>query len=218
MVDAAPHHHQQDQPVASPGASAPAFIGLTGAIAAGKSAALGAFARLGAATLSSDEITHQLLDSPEVRDRLADRWGEGVIVDHRVARDRVGEIVFGRPEELGWLESVLHPLVGRRVAVWRRDLPPGAPLAVVEVPLLFEAELEAAFDATVCVVADDATRAKRAGERGIELLEGRSGRQLSQDQKAARATHLIHNDGSLAKLEGEVERIMPTLAEARGPA
>ena len=216
-MDAPPHRRHQ-QPVASPGGSAPAFIGLTGAIAAGKSETLAAFGRLGAATLSSDEITHELLDDAEVRARLVDRWGEGVIADRGIARDRVGEIVFTRPRELVWLESVLHPLVGHRVAGWRAGLAPRTPLAVVEVPLLFEAGLEAAFDATVCVIAADRTRAERAGERGTELFDDRNERQLSQREKAARATHVIRNDGSLAELEREVARLMPVLATSAGTA
>ena len=187
------------------------FIGLTGAIAAGKSEALAAFARRGAATLSSDEIVHELLDDPELRARLADRWGDGVMVEGRVARDRLGETVFGRPDELAWLESVLHPLVGREVAAWREGLPDGTPLAVVEVPLLFETGLEAAFDATVCVVASEAARTLRAAERGTTLLEDRSGRQLSQEEKAARATHVISNDGSLVDLEREIAQLVPAL-------
>jgi len=195
----------------------PPFIGLTGAIASGKSEALSAFARLGAATLSTDELAHELLDDPEVRTRLAERWGE-CVVDGHVNRDRVGEIVFGSPEELSWLESVLHPLVGLRVAEWRAQLPPDTSLAVVEVPLLFETGLEAAFDATVCVIAADATRARRAGERGTELLEGRSDRQLSQEEKAARATHVISNDGSLEELERQVELLIPALTRTRGEA
>ncbi len=217
-MDAPPHRPRQQQPVTSPAGSAPPFVGLTGAIAAGKSEALAAFGRLGAATLSSDEITHELLDEPGVRARLVDRWGEGVVADGRIARDRVGEIVFARPEELAWLESVLHPLVGHRVAGWRAGLAPLTSLAVVEVPLLFEAGLETAFDATVCVVAADRTRAERAGERGTELFEDRSERQLSQEEKAARATHVIHNDGSLAELEQEVARLMPALATSRETA
>ena len=76
---------------------------------------------------------------------------------------------------------------------------------MVEVPLLFETGMEAAFDATVCVVAEDPEREARARSRNTELLEGRSGRQLSQDEKAGRATHVIHNDGSLAELE-ELDR------------
>lgn len=217
-MDAPPHRRRQHHSLSSPGRSAPAFIGLTGAIAAGKSETLAAFGRLGAATLSSDEITHQLLDDAEVRNRLVDRWGEAVSADGRIARDRVGEIVFARPEELAWLESVLHPLVGHRVAGWRAGLAPRTPLAVVEVPLLFEAGLEAAFDATICVIAADRTRAERAGERGTELFEDRGERQLSQEEKAARATHVIRNDGSLAELEREAARLMPVLATSAGTA
>jgi dephospho-CoA kinase len=218
VVDAPPHRRHQTQSVTAPRSSAPAFIGLTGAIAAGKSETLAAFGRLGAATLSSDEITHELLDSPEVRSRLVDRWGDGVIKGGRIARARVGEIVFARPQELAWLESILHPLVGQRVTGWRAGLPSGTPVAVVEVPLLFETGLEAAFDATVCVVAADRTRAERAGERGTELFEDRSERQLSQEEKATRATHVIRNDGSLADLEREVARLMPILADGAGAA
>ena len=189
----------------------PVFVGLTGAVAAGKSEALAAFARLGAATLSSDAVTHELLGTPEVRERLVERWGEAVLVDGEVERAKVGAIVFGRPDELAWLESVLHPLVGARILEWRQSLPAETSLAVIEVPLLFETGMEGVFDATVCVVANDSMRAARAGDRGTELLEGRSGRQLSQDEKAARATHVISNDGSLAELEEQVERLMPAL-------
>jgi dephospho-CoA kinase len=197
----------------------PPFVGLTGGIAAGKSEALAAFARLGAATLSTDAVAQELLEAPEVRDRLVGRWGDQVLADGGVDRGRVGAIVFGRPDELAWLEAVLHPLVGGRVAAWRQSLASETPLAVVEVPLLFETGMEAAFDATVCVVADDATRAARARGRGLELLEGRSGRQLSQQEKADRATHVVHNDGSLAELEDRIARLMPELvALARGAA
>ena len=186
-------------------------MGLTGAVASGKSEALAAFARLGAATLSSDAVVHDLLGSQEVRERLVERWGEPVLADGGVDRGRVGAIVFERPDELAWLESILHPLVGGRVAEWLQSLPADTALAVVEVPLLFETGMEAAFDATVCVVADDSTRAARARDRGTRLLEGRSGRQLSQEEKAARATHVIPNDGSLAELEEQVARLVPEL-------
>src|SRR5206468_2392428 len=101
--------------------------------------------------------------------------------------------VFDAPDELPWLESVLHRRVGDRVLRRRHSLPDGAQLAVVEVPLLFETGMDAAFDATVAVVAEDGKRADRAGARGTELLDGRSNRQLSQEEKAARATHVIRN-------------------------
>jgi dephospho-CoA kinase len=190
----------------------PPFIGLTGAIAAGKSEALDAFERHGAATLSSDDVVHAVLDDQRMRERLIERWGADVAPGGKVDRARVGAIVFERADELAWLESVLHPMVAQRIAEWREGLPGGTELAVVEVPLLFEAGMEDVFDATVCVVAPDEVRAARAGERGTELLEGRSGRQLTQEEKAARATHVVRNEGSLADLEAEVARLVPDLA------
>jgi dephospho-CoA kinase len=189
---------------------------LTGGIAAGKSAALAAFGRLGAATLSSDAVVHQLLEDPEVRDRLVERWGNEVAPQGTVDRGRVGAIVFESPEELAWLESTLHPLVGKHVAEWRAALEPGAQLAVVEVPLLFETAMEDAFDSTVAVVADDETRASRAGLRGTELLEARSDRQLPQPEKAARADHVITNDGSLEDLERQVSELARALGAPAG--
>jgi dephospho-CoA kinase len=190
----------------------PPFVGLTGGIAAGKSEVLAAFARLGAATLSSDALVHDLLEDAGVRSRLVERWGEEVATDGGVDRARVGAIVFERPEELRWLEEVLHPLVGERVASWRHELSPNVPIALVEVPLLFETGMESAFDATIAVVSDDETRAARAGTRGTDLLERRERRQLPQEEKAARADRVIRNDGSLEELEAEVERVMADLA------
>jgi dephospho-CoA kinase len=189
-------------------------VGLTGAVAAGKSEALAAFERVGAVTISSDQVVHDLLASPQLAERLAERWGAEVAPGGEVDRVKVGAIVFERPDELRWLESTLHPMVGERVATWRAQLPSEAPLAVVEVPLLFETEMESAFDATVAVVADEATRIERAGERGTELFEQRSARQLSQEEKAARATHVLENNGTREELEQAIGRLIPQLAAA----
>jgi dephospho-CoA kinase len=195
----------------------PRFIGLTGAIAAGKSAVLDAFKRLGAATLSADEVVHELLADAEMTDVLVARWGPEVAPAGEIDRTAVAARVFERPDELRWLESQLHPRVGERVVSWRASLPDSVALAVVEVPLLFESGLDAAFDATVCVVADDAIRAERAGARGTEDLEARSGRQLPQAEKAARADFVLDNDGTREELEAEIAGLLPRL-EARAPA
>ena len=192
--------------------SAPPFVGLTGAIAAGKSEALAALARLGAATLSSDAVVHELLESERVRDVLVGHWGKRVAPDGSVDRGRIAEIVFADPEELDWLEETLHPLVGERIAAWRSGVPGDAPAAVVEVPLLFETGMDSAFDATICVVADDALRAARAGARDAGGLEGREARQLSQEEKASRATHVVRNDAGLEELEGELAGVLSSIS------
>lgn len=187
------------------------FVGLTGGIGAGKSEALAAFERLGAATLSTDRVAHDLLDDDEVGAALVDRWGEEVAPGGRVDRDRVSEIVFNDRGELAWLEGVTHPRVGAHVLEWRQGLGQDVELAVVEVPLLFEAAMEDAFDATVAVVSDDDLRDARLRERGQAGLEGREGRQLDQAEKERRADHVIRNDASLEELESEVRKVIQRL-------
>jgi dephospho-CoA kinase len=188
------------------------FVGLTGGIGAGKSEALAAFERLGAATLSTDRVAHDLLDDPKVRQELVARWGEEIAPGGSVDRNRVGEIVFADRDELAWLETVTHPRVGAHVAEWRQSLGPDVEIAVVEVPLLFEAAMEHAFDETVAVVAGDDLRDARLRERGQAELEGREGRQLDQAEKERRADHVIRNDASLEELESEVKALIDLLS------
>jgi dephospho-CoA kinase len=190
------------------------FVGLTGGLGSGKSEALAACERLGAATLSSDAVVHELLGTEEVRELVRERWGEQVVAGDEVDRAAVAAIVFERPEELAWLEGELFPRVGMRTAAWRMELEQREPppdIAVVEVPLLFEAGREGFFDATIAVVADEALREERAAARGHEGVAGREERQLSQEEKAARADFVIRNDGSLAELEGTVGAVLDQL-------
>jgi dephospho-CoA kinase len=189
------------------------FVGLTGGIGSGKSEALAAFARLGVPTLSTDAVVHELLVAAEVRGLLQERWGDRVLTDGQVDRAAVATIVFESPAELAWLEGTLFPRVGERMIAWRTELEGEHDIAVVEVPLLFEADIEGAFDATVAVVTDEEVRAERAAARGHEAVEGRTGRQLPQDEKARRADHVIRNDGTIEDLEAAVAGV---LAELRG--
>lgn len=190
---------------------APLKIGLTGGIAAGKSEALAAFARLGAHTLSSDAVVHELFESERLRDLLVERWGDEVAPEGAVERARVGEIVFADPEQLRWLEGQIHPLVAARMAAWMASLPADAELAVVEVPLLFEVGRDEVFDTTVAVITTDAVRRQRAEDRGHALVGERESRQLTQEEKARRADHVVANDGSLADLERSLSALIEKL-------
>lgn len=189
----------------------PLTIGLTGGIAAGKSEALAAFGRLGAATISSDAVVHELLETEPLLSRLTERWGDEVAPGGQVDREKIGSIVFADPGELRWLEGQIHPLVGERIGAWLSSLPEGAAVAAVEVPLLFESEMEAVFDTTVAVVTSDEVRRERAQARGHALVEEREARQLPQDEKASRAAHVIRNDGSIDDLERELSALVEKL-------
>lgn len=188
------------------------FVGLTGGIGAGKSEALSALERLGAATLSTDAVTHELLDTDEVRALLVAELGPEVAPGGRIDRSAVAARVFQAEDKRKWLEGVLWPRVGARVAEFRESVE-GRPAAVVEVPLLFEAGMEAVFDKTIVVVADEAVRAERAAARGHELVEARAALQLTQDEKAQRADYVVRNDGTVADLETKLSEVLAKLTE-----
>jgi dephospho-CoA kinase len=190
------------------------FVGLTGGLGAGKSTALAALDRLGAATLSTDAVVHELYSSDEVRDAVVERWGPEVAPGGQVDRSAVAARAFASEDERRWLEELLWPLVGRRVWAWRdevsgREPPPAA--AVVETPLLFEAGLDGIYDATVAVVAPEALRSARAAERGHAAVDERAARQLPQDEKARRATHTVENSGSVEELEAKLSELLSEL-------
>jgi dephospho-CoA kinase len=189
----------------------PLTIGLTGGIAAGKSEALAAFERLGAATVSSDAVVHELLETEPLLPRLVERWGEDVAPGGRVDRNRIGSIVFADADELSWLEGQIHPLVGERIGTWLASLSGDADVAVVEVPLLFETGMEGVFDVTVAVVAADEVRRQRAQARGHALVDEREARQLAQAEKATRAAHVVRNEGSVEDLERELSALVEKL-------
>jgi dephospho-CoA kinase len=170
--------------------------------------------RLGAATLSTDRVVHELYESPEVRDAVIERFGEQVAPGGVVDRPAVAQAAFAADEERSWLEGLLWPRVGERMVQWREQLARQSPApraAVVEVPLLFESGMERAFEATIAVIADEAVRAERAGSRGHEALEERGARQLSQQEKAQRATYVVVNDGSVDDLETKLSGILAML-------
>jgi dephospho-CoA kinase len=190
------------------------FIGLTGGIGAGKSTALEALRRLGAEVLSTDAVVHELYESDEIRDAVVQRLGDEVAPGGVVDRAAVARSAFATPEQRVWLEGLLWPRVGARMAAWRAALdsvvpPPRA--AIVEVPLLFESGMEGAFDATIAVLADEAVRAQRAQERGHAALDERGARQLSQQEKAQRATYVVINDGTVGELENKLSAVLDKL-------
>ncbi len=182
----------------------PRSLGLTGGIGSGKSAALEAFRRLGAAVLSSDEVVHAIYEEPAVVDALRRRFGASALTpDGRVDRAALGELAFTDPGGMAFLEQLVHPRVGAARKAWqddqRRRTPP-PPLLVCEVPLLFEADLAGAFDAVLVVTASEEIRRARVAARGQDF-SARSGRQMTEDEKISRAARYVVNDGSMSQLE-----------------
>lgn len=190
------------------------FVGLTGGLGSGKSTALAALGRLGAEVLSSDAVVHELYEGEQLRDAVVARFGVEVAPGGVVDRAAVARRAFATEEDRKWLESQVWPLVGARVAAWleqARTKRPAPPAAVVEVPLLFEAGLEQMYDATIAVISDESVRRQRAAARGHTAVDERAARQLSQQEKAGRATFVVRNDGTEADLERELSAVLGKL-------
>jgi dephospho-CoA kinase len=192
----------------------PVAVAITGGIGAGKSETLRAFARHGAATVSSDEIVHRLLrDDEEIRGALRERWGQRVFRDDgEVMREAIGAIVFADRPELEWLEALLHPRVAREYMAWRAalaQLPEPPAVAVTEVPLLYEVGGDERFDVVVAITAPPELRAERSPDVATEERERRL---LADEEKVRRADYAFVNDGSLAELDSFVAGVMQKLA------
>jgi len=177
----------------------PRSVAITGGIGAGKSEALEAFRRHGAAALSSDEVVHELYaENAEVRAALDERFGT-------TDRARIADVVFADPAELAWLEQLLHPRVRERYAAWLESV--DADVAVVEIPLLYETGAERLFDAVVVITAPEDVRTAR---RGGSVAE-RSSRLVGDDIKARSADFAYVNDGSLEELDAFVQAVLAQL-------
>ncbi len=195
-----------------PKLSRPVAVAITGGIGAGKSEALFAFQKAGAATVSSDEIVHHLLRTdPEVREAIVRELGEDVLnAEGEVDRGRVGAKVFADREKLDFLEQLLHPRVAAEYLRWREqlaELPNPPDVTVTEVPLLYETGGNERFDRVVVITAP----AKLREQRRRVTRDDRDERLLPDKEKAARADFVYVNTGTLEDLDEWVVGVMREL-------
>jgi dephospho-CoA kinase len=190
----------------------PLAVAITGAIGAGKSAALEAFARHGAATISSDQIVHRLLQrDPDVHRELVERFGPEVIGSDGADRARIAEIVFNDADQLEWLEQLLHPRVAGENLAWRAEQenrPDPPALTVTEIPLLYETGADRRFDAVVVITAPDTLRRERRPR-----TDDREQRLLPDEEKVALADYTYVNDGTLEELDSFVADVVVRLVK-----
>jgi len=191
----------------------PVSVAITGSIGAGKTAALVAFARHGAAVVSSDAIVHSLLATdPKLRQLLVERWGAQILDEAgQIDRSAIAGIVFGDRAELEWLESLLHPLVVQEYLSWRDGLarldePPE--VCVTEVPLLYESGGESRFDVVVAITAPRKLRESRSAVLGIPE---RSNRLIADEEKVRRADFAYDNRGTEDELDAFVVSVLEQL-------
>lgn len=181
-------------------------IGLTGGIGCGKSTVASLFKKLGWSVLDCDQIVAYLLKrNQSIHAAIVDHFGAQILAaGGAIDKEKLAAIVFHHAIELTWLENLLHPHVHRywKKAVYcfsKRNW-------VIEIPLLFEHNLEIHFDVTLCVAASRQEQLKRLNKRGwtVSQVQARLGRQLPVSIKVERADFVIFNNGSLAHLRQQI--------------
>ncbi len=182
-------------------------VGITGGIASGKSTALKAFAQLDWKTISTDEIVSDLWSSDENLIRaVQDHWGKDEIFSRgNIDKEKIARIVFNSPVERVWLENIIHPLVRSK---WVSHVEQSiGKLQVVEVPLLFEKNLEPYFSYIISVFVPVKIQFSRLLRRGFSKDEARSriASQLSCEEKAKKADVVFLGTGSDVFLSGQVQ-------------
>lgn len=203
---------------AEPIESRPVRVALTGGIGSGKSTALLMFAARGAAVRDSDEIVHGLIDRDDVRARIGDSLGIDQLTPGEEGRSRIAQVVFADDAELVRLEEIIFPLVAREIDSWLANEEVSAvPMAVIELPMLFEAGMAELFDQVVLVTAPAELRKSRhEGRVGLADFERRAARQLPEDEKRARSDYVYENTGSPEELDEFIAGVIGKILGDRG--
>ena len=192
-------------------------VALTGGIATGKSHVLDQFRRRGVPCLDADELAHGVTSAgTEATQAIAARFGAGILAaDGAVDRKKMGPIVFADAAARHDLEAIVHPAVYRAIAAGLRafELVGGAPLALVDVPLLYETGHASDFDRVIATACPPDLQIKRLIDRGMSEREAqqRLAAQMPAIEKASRADFMIRTDGSLEETDKQVDEIYRTL-------
>lgn len=185
-------------------------IGLTGSIATGKSTALQTFADLGVPVFSSDEAVHALYRGEAVAP--IERLFPGVIRDGAIDREELARRLVEHPERLKEVEAVVHPLVRNRIVYFFKGAAGrGEPIAVADIPLLFEGGFEFGLDAVIVTTVDEATQRQRALQRPgmtVEKLEAILARQLPQAEKKLRATYVLDTAAPVEQTRARIRALV----------
>ncbi|MGB1075904.1 MAG: dephospho-CoA kinase [Flavobacteriales bacterium] len=141
----------------------PKVVGLTGGMASGKSLVREMFASLGVPTWDADAAGRALYDqSPELRKRCIDRWGQKVAAGNGINRQAIAQIVFSDAKELNWINQQVHPMVARDFTQWLASRPDGDSYVIRESAILMESGLHLDCDAIILVLAPESQRVRRA--------------------------------------------------------
>ncbi|KAB2710702.1 dephospho-CoA kinase [Brucella intermedia] len=190
------------------------ILGLTGSIGMGKTTAANMFAEAGVPIYSADDAVHRLYSGRAAP--LIEAAFPGSVENGSVNREKLSAAVIGKPEALKRLEAIVHPLVREEEEAFRRNAQEtGAPLALIDIPLLFETGGDKRVDKIVVVSAPaEVQRTRVLARPGMseEKLDAILARQTPDAEKRARADFIIDTSGSFDNLRRQINEIIAELS------
>ncbi len=194
------------------------LYGLTGGIGAGKSAAAEILRSRGVMVTDTDQLARQLVEpgQPALVEIVA-RFGNGVLQGDHLDRRAMARLAFTDEAARKDLEAILHPRIREawqaETQHWREQ---GCPVGVVVIPLLFETSAEGTFDAIICLACSVETQKQRLYQRGwsdVDIAQ-RLASQWPLEKKMNKADFVVWNDGDLAALAEQLDRVIPHIKPA----
>lgn len=192
-------------------------VAITGSLSSGKSTVCKIFRDLGAYTVSSDEIVHNILSSNRtLQTQIINLLGSDILTNNLLDREKIAKKVFSDAEKLQALESLIHPAVFHEIQSQYDTIKADKKynIFVAEVPLLYETSSQNLFDFIVTVLSDDKKckeRFKTMKNKSDAEFDHRMMRQLSPKEKAAYADYILMNNGSIEELKVEVAQLLSIL-------
>ena len=199
------------------------IIGITGAIASGKSQILLYIKKKGYKVISLDEISHKLFDEGEVNKKIIEKLGISDITEEKVSRARVREIVFNDKDKLNTLNNILHPLILEAMSEKIKDAREKCENLFIEVPLLYELDMASMFDKVIFIYVKRDTQIERLMEReniGLDEAKLMIKNQIDVEEKKRIAMdnnhYIVNNDGVLLDTYSQLNIILGELYETKG--
>jgi dephospho-CoA kinase len=185
------------------------ILGLTGGIASGKSTASEILKRLGAYIVDADKISHEVANSVEVVEKVRKTFGEEVVLEGRLNRIKLREIIFEDNRKRDLLNNIMHPIIIEKIQE-EIELNKKEELIVLDVPLLFEVKLEKLCDKTLVIWIEKGLQIERVIKRDKttkEIAEKILESQMKLSEKIKRSDYNIENNGTKFDLEEKLKEL-----------
>lgn len=188
-------------------------IGITGSIACGKSTASDYLITKGYTIIDADKLGHVALTNEDVKRKLAEKFGENILENNEISREKLGKIVFGNTENLKNLNSIIHPKI-KELILKLQEEHKDEDLVFLDIALLYEANFVDLVEKVVVVYADEEVQLERLMTRNSLTKEEaliRIGSQMNPQEKASLGDFIINNNYSKEDTFQQIEEIIERL-------